>query len=185
MRIKSVMTLVLGTAVLVAFAAPAMAQARPAAPAAASSSTTPSDSAAEFGIGYSYMHIASEGAAAGFDAYYTKDVSTMSTGSLGFVGDFSVNHFTSATAELVTGGVRANFKGGSSKAKFYGQVTGGLAHAFSASRFALDFGGGLDMPLQGKNFDLFAQVDFPVVFFSGQTNTGFRLNVGIAIPVGK
>jgi hypothetical protein len=182
-RIKSVITLVLGTAVFVAFAAPAMAQARPAAPAAAS--TTSSDSTGEFGIGYSYLHIGGESAPAGFDAYYTKDVSTMSMGSVGFIGDFSVNHLTSATAELVTGGARLNFKGGSSKAKFHAQVTGGIAHAFSSSRFALDFGGGLDMPLQGKNFDFFAQVDFPVVFFSGATETGLRLNVGIAIPVGK
>lgn len=185
MRIKSVISLVLGTAVLVAFAAPAMAQARPAAPAAASSSTTPSDSAAEFGIGYSFMHIDTENAAAGFDAYYDKDVSTMSMGSLAVVGDFSVNHFPSATGELITGGVRVKFKGGSSKAKFHAQVTGGLAHAFASSQFALDFGGGVDMPLQGKNFDLFAQVDFPIVFFSGASSTGFRLNVGVAIPVGK
>lgn len=184
MRIKSVMTLVLGTAVLVAFAAPAMAQARPTAP-AASSSTASSDSAAEFGIGYSYLRIGGEGAPAGFDAYYTKDVSTMSMGSLGFIGDFGVNHFTDGTAELVTGGVRLNFKGGSSKAKFYGQVTGGLAHAFSSSQFALDFGGGVDMPLQGKNFDFVVQIDFPVVFFSGASETGLRLNVGVAIPVGK
>lgn len=185
MRIKSVMTLVLGMAVLVACAAPAMAQARPAAPPAKMSSPTTSDSNGEFGIGYSYLHIAGVGAPAGFDAYYTKDVSTMSMGSLGFIGDFSVNHFTGGTAELVTGGARLNFKGGSSKAKFYGQVTGGLAHAFSSSRFALDFGGGVDMPLQGKKFDVFAQIDFPVVFFSGNTSTGLRLNVGVAIPVGK
>ncbi len=183
MRIKSVISLVLGTAVLVAFAAPAMAQARPAAPAAAS--TPSSDSTSEFGIGYSFMHIDTENAAAGFDAYYDKDVSTMSMGSVAFVGDFSVNHFPSATGELITGGVRVKFKAGSSKAKFHAQVTGGLAHAFASSQFALDFGGGVDMPLQGKNFDLFAQVDFPIVFFSGASSTGFRLNVGVAIPVGK
>ena len=81
--------------------------------------------------------------------------------------------------ELVTGGVRANFKS-NSKAKFYGQVTGGLSHFPSESQFVLDFGGGVVMPLEGKNFSLFAQVDFPVVFFGGSagTSTGFRLNVG-------
>ncbi|HEY6358418.1 MAG TPA: hypothetical protein VIX35_09245, partial [Vicinamibacterales bacterium] len=130
------MTLVLGAAVLVAFAAPAMAQARPTAP-PATSSTAPSDSTSEFGIGYSFMHISSESAGAGFDAFYDKDVSTMSMGSLAVIGDASVNHFPSATGELLTGGVRAKFKGGSSKAKFYGQVTGGIAHAFSSSQFAL------------------------------------------------
>jgi hypothetical protein len=185
-RNKGVMTLALGTAVLVAFAAPAMAQARPAAPpATTSSSTTSSDPGGEFGIGYSFLHLGGASAAAGFDAYYTQDFRTMSIGSLGFVGDFSVNHSgTFGTGELVTGGVRVNFKT-SSKAKFYGQVTGGLSHFPSESQFVLDFGGGVGMPLQGKNFDVFAQVDFPVVFFAGASETGFRLNVGVAIPVGR
>jgi hypothetical protein len=175
----------MGTAMMVAFAAPAMAQARPAAPAAkTSSSMSSSDSGADFGIGYSYLHIDGVSAAAGFDAFYAKDFKTMNSGSLGFVGDFSVNHASDGTAEFVTGGVRVNFKG-SSKAKFYGQVTGGLSHFPSESQFVLDFGGGVKLPMEGKKFGVYAQVDFPVVFFSGDTQTGFRLNVGITIPVGK
>jgi hypothetical protein len=182
---KSVTTFVLGTAVLVAFAAPAMAQARPA-PAAAKTPTTPtaSSDSADFGIGYSFAHIAQANAAAGVDAFYAKDFRSMSSGSLGFVADVSVNHASGGTAEFATGGVRIGFKG-SSKAKFYAQVTGGLAHFPASSQFALDFGGGVKLPMEGKKFGLFAQVDVPMVFFSGNTQTGFRLNVGLDIPVGK
>jgi hypothetical protein len=182
-RIKSVTTLILGVAVLVACAAPAMAQARPTAPPPSSSSS--SSSSGDFGIGYSFLHIGGASAAAGFDAFYTKDVSTMSSGSLGYVVDFSVNHSgLFGTGELATGGVRANFKS-SSKAKFYGQATGGFSHFPASSQLVIDFGGGVDYPLQGQKFDLFVQADFPIVFFTGAKETGFRLNVGITMPVGK
>jgi len=184
-RIKSVMTLVMGTAMTVALAAPAFAQARPAAPAAKTSSmSSSSDSAADFGIGYSFLHIANGNAPAGFDVYYAKDMKPMSSGSLGFVVDASVNHGDGSTLELVTGGVRASFKG-SAKAKFYAQVTGGLAHAFEESKFVVDFGGGIKLPMEGKKFGVFAQVDFPIVFFTGSTEKGFRINVGVTFPVGK
>ena len=171
---------------LVAVAAPAMAQARPAPAATKSSpsSTVSSDSTADFGIGYSFAHIDSANAAAGFDAFYAKDFRTMDMGSLGFVGDFGVNHASGGTAEFVLGGVRIGFKG-NSKAKLYAQVTGGLSHFPAASQFAIDFGAGVKLPMQGKKFGLFAQVDFPVVFFSGDTETGFRFNVGLDIPIGK
>jgi hypothetical protein len=182
---KSVATFVFVAATMVAIAAPAMAQARPSAPAKTSpTSTVSSDSTADFGIGYSFLHFDGTNAAAGFDAFYAKDFRSMNSGSLGFVGDVSVNHASEGTGEFVTGGVRASFKG-SSKAKFYGQVTGGLSHFPSESQLVIDFGGGVKLPMEGKKFGLYAQVDFPVVFFSGDTQTGLRLNVGVTVPVGK
>jgi hypothetical protein len=183
-----VISFVIGTAFLVALSAPAaMAQARPSAPAAKpAASSSASDSNGDFGVGYSFLNGSGSSAGAGFDAFYAKDFRTMSMGSLGFVGDFSVNHGNGGTAELVTGGARINFKGSSTmKAKIYGQVTGGLAHAFNSSQFELDFGGGVTYPLSGKKFGLYGQVDFPVVFFSGGSITFFRLNVGITMPIGK
>ena len=183
MRIKSAMTLVLGTALLVACAAPAMAQARPAA-SPAKTSTTSSDSNGEFGIGYSYLHLFSANAPVGFDANYSKDVSTMSSASLGILGDFSFNHFSGGSTEFFDGGVKFGFKG-NDKFTPYALVTGGLGHATGSSNFVLDFGGGVTMPLNGKSFDVFAQVDFPIVFVTGGHSTGFRLNVGIAIPLKK
>lgn len=184
MRIKTVTTLLLGAAVIVAWATPALAQAKPA---PASSSSSSSTSAGQFGIGYSFLRISGLSAGAGFDANYTKDVTTMSMGSVGYLVDFSVNHSgTFGTAEFVDGGVRLNFKtSGNTKATFYGLVTVGLAHAETTNNFAIDFGGGADIPLTGKNFGLFAQVDFPVVMFSGASSTGLRLNVGVTVPVGK
>jgi hypothetical protein len=182
-RIKSVMTLVLGTAVLVAFAAPAMAQARPTTSSAPASSTS-SDSNGEFGIGYSFLHLFTLNAPVGFDANYSKDVSTMSSASLAILGDFSFNHFSGASTELFDGGVKFGFKG-NDKFTPYALVTGGLGHSTGSSNFVLDFGGGVTAPLSGKSFDLFAQVDFPIVFGNGGHSTGFRLNVGIAIPLKK
>jgi hypothetical protein len=184
-RIKSVMTLVLGTAVLVAFAAPAMAQARPTASPATTSSSTPSnDSNGEFGIGYSFLHLFSANAPVGFDANYSKDISTMSSASLAILGDFSFNHFSGGSTEFFDGGVKFGFKG-NDKFTPYALVTGGLGHATGSSNFVLDFGGGVTMPLNGKSFDLFVQADFPIVFATGAKSTGFRLNVGIAIPLKK
>jgi hypothetical protein len=181
-RIKSVTTAILGTAVLVAFAAPAMAQARPAAPATSSTSTSSGD--ADFGIGYSFLHLFNANAPVGFDANYSKDFSSMSSASLGFVGDFSFNHFSGGSTELFDGGVKFGFKG-NDKFTPYALVTGGLGHAPGSSNFVLDFGGGVKMPLQGKKFGVFAQVDFPIVFATGGSSTGFRLNIGINMPVGK
>jgi hypothetical protein len=180
-RIKSVTTFVLGTALLVAYAAPAMAQARPTT-APASSSTTSSDSSGQFDIGYSYLHLNSASAPVGFDANYSKDVSTMSNASLGILGDFSFNHFSGGSTEFFDGGVKFGFKG-NPKFTPYALVTGGLGHATGSSNFTLDFGGGVTMPLNGKAFDLFVQADIPVVFATGGHFTGFRLNVGIAIPL--
>lgn len=186
MRIKSVTTAIFGAALLVAFAAPAMAQAKPAAPAASSTSMSTGD--ADFGIGYSYLHIDAGSAAGGFDAFYDKDFRSMNMGSLGYVVDFSVNHGNGGTAEFGTGGVRVNFKG-NMKAKLYGQATAGFSHfgggGGGESQLVIDFGGGLNMPIQGKKFGFFAQIDFPVVFFSGASSTGLRLNVGITMPIGK
>jgi hypothetical protein len=181
-RIKSVTTLVLGTALLVASAAPAWAQARPSTtPAKTSSSTTSSDTGS-FGIGYSFAHFSGFNAPVGFDANFTKDFSTMSSASVGFVGDFSFNHGSNGSVELADGGVEFGFKG-NEKVTPYVLVTGGLGHAPGASKFALDFGGGVRMPLTGKSFGFFAQVDIPIIFFTGNKQTGLRLNVGITIPM--
>jgi hypothetical protein len=177
------MTAVLGAALLVALAAPAMAQARPTTPAPASSTSTSSGDS-DFGIGYSFLHLFSANAPVGFDANYSKDVSSMSSASLGIVGDFSFNHFSGGSTEFFDGGVKFGFKG-NDKFTPYALVTGGLGHATGSSNFVLDFGGGVKMPLQGKKFGVFAQVDFPIVFGGGGHSTGFRLNIGITMPLGK
>jgi hypothetical protein len=181
-RIKSVTTAIFGAALLVAFAAPAMAQARPAAPATSSTSMSSGDS--DFGIGYSFLHFANANAPVGFDANYSKDVSSMSSASLGIVGDFSFNHFSGGSTEFFDAGIKFGFKG-NDKFTPYALVTGGLGHSTGSSNFALDFGGGVKMPLQGKKFGVFAQVDFPIVFVTGGHSTGFRLNIGITMPIGK
>lgn len=111
----------------------------------------------------------------------------MSMGSVGWVGDFGLNHgSTLGTSEVFDGGARVNFKtSGNTKATFYGIVTLGLAHASATNNFVIDFGGGADIPMTGKNFGLFVQVDFPVVMFNGGSSTGLRLNGGVTIPLGK
>jgi hypothetical protein len=182
-RIKRVMTWVLGTALLVACAAPAMAQARPAAPPASTSSTAASDSNGEFGVGYSFFRFFGANAPVGFDANYSKDVSATSRASIAVLGDFSFNHFSGGSSELFDGGLKFGFKGNGT-ATPYTLFTGGIDHSTGGSKFTLDFGGGVKMPLSGKAFDFFAQVDFPIVF-GPPRHAGIRLSVGIAIPLKK
>jgi hypothetical protein len=106
----------------------------------------------------------------------------MSSASVGFLGDFSFNHFSGGSTEFFDGGVKLGFKG-NDKFTPYALVTGGIGHSTGSSNFTLDFGGGVTMPMSGKAFDLFVQADIPVVFATGGHFTGFRLNVGIAIPL--
>ncbi len=176
---KSVATLVIGTAFLVASAAPALAQARPSAPAKSSTTASSSSSKGEFGVAYSFLHLGGDNAGAGFDAYFAKNFRSNGAGTLAILGDFSLHHTNGNTGEFYTGGVRETFKS-SSKVKFYGQATLGLFHDDNA--FALLFGGGVKYPINPK-IDVYTQIDFPIVFFSGDTQSGIRWNVGIAIPI--
>ena len=179
MRIKSVASLVIGTAVIVALAAPASAQARPSTPAKSSMSSSTSDKG-EVGIAYSFLHLDGVNQGGGFDAYYARNFRQTDMGSLAFVGDFSLNHGGGFTTTFYTGGLRVNFKT-KSKVKFYGQVTLGVVHDDTA--FTMLFGGGAKFPVNHGKFDAYTQVDFPVAFFSNDTTSGVRWNIGVAFPI--
>jgi hypothetical protein len=176
---KSVASLVIGTAFIAAVAAPALAQARPSTPAKSSATASSSSDKGELGVAYSFLHLGGENAGGGFDAYFAKNFRSNSMGSLAIVGDFSFNHGNGGSIEFYTGGVRQTFKT-KSKLKVYGQATLGLVHDDNA--FVLIFGGGVKYPIHPK-IDFFSQVDFPIAFFSGDTQGGVRWNIGVAIPI--
>src|SRR5262249_8850008 len=146
-RIKSVATLVIGTAFLAASAAPALAQARPAAPAKSSTTASSSSDKGEFGVAYSFLHLGGANAGGGVDAYFAKNFRSNGAGTVAILGDFSLHHGDGGTATFYTGGVRETFKS-KSKLKVYGQATLGLVHDDNA--FALLFGGGVKYPINPK-----------------------------------
>jgi len=172
--------LFMGLMVVALVPALASAQARR----AARSSSTGSD--AEVGLTYSILHADEATAGLGFGIDFAKMLREV-TPDIGLhaVGEFGVNHFDGGTTESFLGGAR--FMGHSNpKARPFGQVLAGITHGAGSSgtNFTLQFGGGADVALTAlKNCDLRVQVDFPIVFFDGGHDTGFRFNFGIALPL--
>jgi len=179
-RTRAITALFFGLVCLAVLPGVAAAQARP----AARSSGT--GSAGEVGLTYSILHADETTAKIGFGIDFAKMLREV-TPDIGLhgVGEFGVNHFDGGTTESFLGGAR--FMGRSMpQARPFGQVLAGITHGAGSSgtNFTLQFGGGADIALTAlKNCDLRVQVDFPIVFFDGGHDTGFRFNFGIALPV--
>lgn len=175
MRIRSVTALLLSSAFLLAFAAPAAAQ----------------STKSEVGLSYSFLNMYESNAPIGFAVDFGKEISTMGNGGISVVGEFGMNRFSADNffdAEnqfSYMGGVRFTAKGsGSSKARFFGQVLLGGLSSFDQNDFAMQPGGGVAFNIQ-ENTDARVQIDFPIDFAEAKTFTGVRLNFGIVWWIGR
>ena len=98
------------------------------------------------------------------------------------VGEFGLQFFDGFTQKALLGGVRfASTK--EAKAKPFGQVLLGGFFCCDSSNFAMQFGGGVDVPL--TNWTLRLQFDIPIDFIEDDTKAGFRFNVGVVFPLRK
>jgi len=97
------------------------------------------------------------------------------------VGEFGLQFFDGFTQKWLGGGVRFASKK-DAKVKPFGQVLIGGFFCCDASDFGLQFGGGVDMPMNNNKYTLRLQGDIPIDFFEGETEVGFRLTASIVFP---
>jgi len=168
-QIRTIGRMFLGTALFLTAAAPAAAQ------------------APEVGVSYSFLRMTETNAPAGFAVDFAKAVAPLGTGSLGVVGEFGLNRFTSDVGDWTTtsylGGVR--FSGPSAgPAQLFGQFLLGAMHGEGYTDFAIQPGVGVKFRAN-EQIDFRTQVDFPVDFYDGGNDAGFRLNFGIVFKIGQ
>lgn len=124
---------------------------------------------------------------AGFNAFSLKfgaDSPLMTSGDFqtSVVGEFGLQFFDGATQKSLFGGVRFGSTK-DAKAKPFGQVQLGGFFCCGTSAFGLMFGGGVDVAM--NNYTIRVQLDIPMAFYEGETENGFRFNVGVVFPLKK
>jgi hypothetical protein len=160
---RTVTSAILGMAMLLGLASQASAQ------------------AVDAGIGWTRLY-ESNAVSLKFGADYP----VMTSGNLqtSAVGEFGLQFFDGATQKALLGGVR--FGGAKeAKAKPFGQVLLGGFFCCDVSDFALQFGGGVDLPMNNNKYFIRLQFDIPIDFVEDDTQAGFRFSVGIAFPLKK
>jgi hypothetical protein len=163
--------LVLATALLLASVVPAAAQ-------------------NEVGLSYSILRLYEETAPAGFTVDFSRRLATVgTTAGLTAVGELSVNMFgdigyeNDTTQFTFMGGMR--FITGPGKVRPFGQfLIGGLKWTDFETDLAVQPGAGLQVSIRPR-LDLRGQIDFPIDFFAGESEVGYRFNVGVVMPLGQ
>lgn len=161
MRIGNVKSVVCGAALLLATAVPAFAQ-------------------GTLGAGLSFLH--DDGATAtGITVDYSNVKAAADKATVGFVGDFGLNHFDGATVTSYMGGVRVGIPG-NAKVHPFAQFVLGAEHCCGDSNFALQPGVGVDIPIN-PTLNFRAQIDFRTVRVDGASFNEQRYTFGVSVPV--
>ena len=150
----------------------------------------PAKAQGTLGAGVSFLLPGNDaGTYTGFQVDYAVPVYTMGTTTVSGVGDFSFNRSgeNDESVMLVQGGARVTGAGGA-RVKPFGQAVLG---AFRISddeagdtSFVFTPGGGVDIPLNGRT-NLRAQIDFPIIFFEGETEGTTRVFLGASWMLGQ
>ena len=99
------------------------------------------------------------------------------------VGEVGFNHFESATLSSFMGGLR--FAGNySSKFSPFAQVLLGVEHCCGSSQFAIQSGGGIDLPWK-QQFAIRVQGDWRHVNGAVDDGDGLRIGIGIVFPMNR
>jgi hypothetical protein len=144
----------------------------------------------ELGVSYGILRIYEETAPFGFAVDVSKPFSAVGAGmGLGVIGEFALNQLgdigfdRDITQTTFMGGVRVGSIG-QRKVRPFGQfLLGGLKWTDFDTDFAVQPGAGIRLTLHPR-FDVRVQVDFPIDFFEGTSETGYRFNLGVVIPMG-
>jgi hypothetical protein len=173
-RIRTITSFILGSAFLLASAAPAAAQ---------------TSTKAEVGVSYSILKMYDLTAPIGFAVDFGKQITSVGAGSLGIVGEFGMNRFTDDI--IVEDENQFSFMGGvrfagpqSGKIRPFGQFLVGGLSSFEQNDFAVQPGAGININIK-ENMDWRVQVDFPIDFAENETFKGFRFNVGLVWWIGQ
>ena len=177
-RFRTVISSLIGLALVLAMAAPAAAQG------AAASSAGPT-----FAAGVSFLNIADD-TGKGFQVDLSYPVSSMDKGSIGVVGDFAWHTYGDDVSSLMFGGGVRFTATGNDKFQPFGQVLVGAFRIafgdFSQTEMYIAPGGGVDVKLNDK-WNFRGQLDIPIVMFSeedGGSETGVRFMFGVSTRIG-
>lgn len=146
----------------------------------ATSSPAQAQSSGEFSGGYQYAHVPNESLPGGWYADYAVPVN----GMWAVFGEVNGSYKNGAKQHTYGGGLR--FLGRMMPSvRAYGQVLFGGAtfsvSSFSESAFAMQFGGGVNIPVDAK-WGVRIGADYRPVFFSDDTENQFRFVVGVVVP---
>jgi hypothetical protein len=97
-------------------------------------------------------------------------------------GEFGVQFFDGYSQTALLGGVRLGSAPDGGATPFAQVLLGGF-FCCDTSAFALQFGGGVDVPMD--NLTLRIQADIPVGFYEGDTETGFRVSVAMVFRINR
>jgi hypothetical protein len=100
------------------------------------------------------------------------------------VGEFDFGRADGSSVVQFFGGVRFE-DSDNAKMTFFAEVDGGETHFPGENDFTLKFGGGVLFPLQNKKMKVTVQFFIPIIFFSGASETGIQIGAGITLPIGK
>jgi hypothetical protein len=133
------------------------------------------------GAGLSFLH--DDGATAtGITIDYSNVKPSTDKATVGFVGDFGLNHFDGATVTSYLGGVRVGIPG-SARVHPFAQFVLGAEHCCGDSNFAFQPGVGVDIPIN-PTLNFRAQIDFRTVRVDGTSFNEQRYTFGVSLPVG-
>jgi len=133
-------------------------------------------------VGWNLQHVSEDTAPFGVTVDYANKRMRL-TGDGDLVGEFNLSHFSGATEISLMGGFRAAERV-APNLKVFGQVLAGMLHGPGFTDFCVQPGGGVDVSINPK-FDLRIRLDFPIDIFSGGHQTGTRIGVGVAVPIGR
>ena len=103
--------------------------------------------------------------------------------SVSGVGEIGFNHFESETLSSYLGGIR--FAGNySQKFSPFAQMLLGGEHCCDDTNFAIQTGGGVDIPWKTQ-FAFRAQVDWRHVSNEGDDADGLRVGIGVVFPLNR
>ncbi len=181
MRFRTVISSLLGLALVLAMAAPAAAQ----------GAAATDGHRALLGVGVSFLTDGDE-TGTGFMVDIAKTIRSMEKVNIGGVGDFGFHTFDGLKSMSFMGGVRATATG-MDKIMPFGQFLIGITR-FSASdcdgegcsdsNLSFAPGGGVDIRINDK-FNFRGQIDFLIIKFEGGSDNATRFTFGISMAVGS
>lgn len=159
----------------------------------------------DVGLTYSIMRLQGQTAPAGLGVDVSRTIGR-SANDVGvqFAAALGINRFPAtsnadydfyaATQTSMLGGIR--FVGRSDAPVLpFAQALAGVLHCCGSTDWAVEFGGGVDIPVRGTAAKLRIQIGVPTVYFGAGTDEdgayaaghsiGLRFNVGVAIPIGR
>jgi hypothetical protein len=176
-RIRNLVSGLIGLAMVAAFAAPAAAQ-----------GATRDMGGAMVRAGVSFLRVSGE-TGTGFLVDFGKPISTMGTGTVDIVGEFGFHNFGDFDTSFLElgGGPRFTFTPEGAKVKVIVQVVVGLFRVSSGGESANGFyfapGGGVMFELTPA-VSAFGQIDFIVGRIQGESDNSQRFTFGVAFNVG-